>query len=133
MIRLAACVCALMLAASSSMAQPQTADAAGSPPQSAGSPGLYNLAPFSNITSCLPFNILIAPSSSTTAHTLITSVSPEVEAALRIAVTNNTLYLGFNKSFETTGPIKITVTLPASKLQVVENKGAGSVIINPGR
>ena len=128
----------LLLVAGSALAQqtttttPPSSSQTSAGAQAAGPPGQYNLAAFRNITSCLPFNVLIAPSGSSNAYTLVTSVSPEVDAALRVAVANNTLFLGFNKSFETTAPIRITVSLPADKLQVVQNKGVGSIIINPG-
>jgi hypothetical protein len=108
----------------------------GAKPQAAGTPGQFNLAAFTNITSCLPFNILITPSatgSSSTGYTLTTSVAPEVDAALNVAVANSTLYLGFNRRFDSTVPIRVTVSMPADKLEVVENKGMGNVIINPGR
>jgi len=124
--------CLLMIASSSVAQQTPAANAGAAAPQPAGTPGQYNLAAFSNITSCLPFNVLIKPSGSSTEHTLVTAVSPEVDAALRIAVANNTLYLGFNKTFETTSAIRVTVSLPADKLQYMENKGVGSIIIYPG-
>jgi hypothetical protein len=93
-----------------------------------------NLEAFTKVTSCLPFNILIKPSASgsSNGYVLSTSVGPEVDAALRAAVVNSTLYLGFNRKFETTDPIRLTVSLPADKLQAVENKAMGSIIINPG-
>lgn len=120
--------CFLLLASASVLAQ-QT----GSNAQGAAATGQFNLAAFSNITSCLPFNVLIKPGAKgSTEYTLTTSVAPEVDAALRIAVSENTLYLGFNRSFESTVPIRITVTMPADKLEVIDNKGMGHIILNPG-
>jgi hypothetical protein len=93
-----------------------------------------NLEAFTNITSCLPFNVLIklSASGSSNGYMLSTSVGPEVDAALRAAVVNSTLYLGSNRKFETTDAIRVTISLPADKLQAVENKAMGSIIINPG-
>lgn len=89
---------------------------------------------FGNITSCLPLNVLVKPSAqgSSNAYSLATDAGAEVAAALRAVVVNGTLFLGFNKSFESTTPIRVTVSLPADKLQTVENKGVGQLIINPG-
>lgn len=89
---------------------------------------------FGNITSCLPLNVLVKPSAqgSSNAYSLATDAGAEVAAALRAVVVDGTLFLGFNKSFESTTPIRVTVSLPADKLQSVENKGVGQLIINPG-
>lgn len=94
----------------------------------------FNLAAFSNITSCLPFNVLItaSPAGSPNAYQLSSQVAPEVSAALRVAVNDGTLFLGFNRSFESTQPIRVTASLPADKLKAVTNQGMGSIIINPG-
>jgi hypothetical protein len=138
----AVAACLVLLAVGSVFAQQTgssaSADAQGgaAKPQAAGTPGQFTLAAFTNITSCLPFNILIKPSatgSSSTGYTLTTSVAPEVNAALNVAVANSTLYLGFNRRFESTVPIRVTVTMPADKLEVVANKGMGNIIINPGK
>jgi hypothetical protein len=112
----------------------QGAAGAAAGPQGAGALRQLNLEAFTKVTSCLPFNILIKPSASRSSngYVLSTSVGPEVDAALRAAVVNSTLYLGFNRKFETTDPIRLTVSLPADKLQAVENKAMGSSIINPG-
>jgi hypothetical protein len=40
--------------------------------------------------------------------------------------------VGFNRSFDSTSPIRVTVALPADQLASVVNKGMGNVILNPG-
>lgn len=105
----------------------------GSTPKATASTNSFTLAAFANVTSCLPFNVLItaSPAGGST-YSLSTTLVPEVSAALHVAVANSTLFLGFNRSFESTLPIRVTVSMPADKLQAVENKGIGSIIINPG-
>lgn len=143
MMKLHAVAACLVLLAFGSVFAQQTGSSASTnaqggaaKPQAAGTPGQFNLAAFTNITSCLPFNILIKPSasgSSSTGYALTKSVAPEVNAALNVSVADGTLYLGFNRKFESTVPIRVTVTMPAGKLEVVENQGMGAIIINPGR
>jgi hypothetical protein len=47
-------------------------------------------------------------------------------------VDRGTLFLGFNTSFQTSQPIRLTVALPGAQLANVTNHGLGSVFINPG-
>lgn len=138
-LAIAAC---LLLACGHSFAQTtstntqtlQGAAGAAAVPQTTGEPRQLNLEAFTNITFCLPFNVLVKPSASgsSNGYMLTTSVGTEADAALRAAVVNSTLYLGFNRKFETTDPIRLTISLPADKLRAVENKAMGSIIINPG-
>lgn len=93
-------------------------------------PVTKQLPAFTNITSCVPLNILITPSDDG-AHTLSVAGTPDAHGALTATVVNSTLFLGFNRSFESTQPIRITVSLPADKLSAVEGS-MGYVIVNPG-
>lgn len=110
------------------------AQGAGTTAAGGGAGTAAQLPAFANITSCLPLNVLLKPSSqgSSNAYSLATDAGAEVAAALRGVVVDGTLFLGFNKSFESSTPIRVTVSLPADKLQTVENKGVGQLIINPG-
>lgn len=129
-MRAYAFACVVVLLACST---PAIAQQAGSSTGPTASDKQFELADFTSIVSCLPFNVLITASPAGVSRaSLSTSVVPEVSAALRVAVVNNTLHLGFNKSFESTLPLRVTVSMPANKLQAVENRGAGSIIINPG-
>jgi hypothetical protein len=122
-VLLAACLLSLLLLLSTAQQQQQE----------------YSLEAFSNVTSCLPFNVLISPSSqdggtssSSGSHSLRVDAAPGAAAALRAAAVNGTLFLGFNRSFESTTPLKVTISLPAAGLVAVDNRGQGNVIINPG-
>lgn len=129
-MRAYALACVVVLLACSTQAIAQQAGSSTGP---TASDKQFELADFTSIVSCLPFNVLITASPAGVSRaSLSTSVVPEVSAALRVAVVNNTLYLGFNKSFESTLPLRVTVSMPANKLQAVENRGAGNIIINPG-
>jgi hypothetical protein len=129
-MRAYALACVVVLLACSTQAIAQQAGSSTGP---TASDKQFELADFTSIVSCLPFNVLITASPAGVSRaSLSTSVVPEVSAALRVAVVNNTLYLGFTKSFESTLPLRVTVSMPANKLQAIENRGTGSIIINPG-
>lgn len=98
----------------------------------AGPAGTYNLNPFNTIVSCVPFNILVSPSSDNTTYSVTTALNAQVDAALRFRVQNQTLYVGFNRSFDSPEVIKVNITMPASQLWSVTNYGLGDVYLNPG-
>lgn len=66
------------------------------------------LQPFNSVVSCVPFNILVTAGPDDK-YTVTTNYAPEVEAAVLFKVEDDTLYVGFNKSYETTEAIKVSV------------------------
>ncbi|KAF6254252.1 hypothetical protein COO60DRAFT_334963 [Scenedesmus sp. NREL 46B-D3] len=120
--------------AAAAAASPSPAATADEQPQepTPGPTGTYNLNPFNTIVSCVPFNFLVSPSPDANAYSVTSSVNAEVQAAVRLRVEDETLYLGFNQSFESPEAIRINITLPAGQLLRVDNSGMGDIIINPG-
>ncbi|KAK9803286.1 hypothetical protein WJX72_007531 [[Myrmecia] bisecta] len=72
---------------------------------------------FTGVQSCLPFNILVAPSGGPGQYAVALNATSDVADLLSLAIVNDTLLLETTGPFQTTAPIQLTVVLPATELQ----------------
>ncbi|KAI3436574.1 hypothetical protein D9Q98_005990 [Chlorella vulgaris] len=110
------CAAALLVA---SDCQQQASDNAAVP--------IQELPSFSTVQACVPFNILIEPSgtSSGVAYGLQVEAEPQVASAIKATVGGDTLRLETG-SFITRQPIKAVVYLPADRLLALDMLGFGA-------
>ena len=112
LLALAACAGAQLLQAAAPAAELQSS--------------VQQLQPFTNITSCVPFNVLIQPNASdSNTYTLTAAAEPAVLSSLNATVSNGTLFLQTSGNFSTQRPIQVALTLPAGQLQALEHYGTG--------
>ena len=86
------------------------------------------LDPFSRVALCVPFTVLVQPSS---AYQLTVDAETAVQQAVSVLIDGDTLILE-SSAFTTHQQIKVTVGLPASKLSAVTARGTAPVIVSPG-
>jgi hypothetical protein len=86
---------------------------------------------FNGIENCAPFNALVAPSAGN-AYAITLEAEPVALSSLSYIVDAGILSLGVNGSFNSTQPIKVTVTLPASALASLQTTVTGMLFTAPG-
>lgn len=90
---------------------------------------VHQVQPFTTVTSCVPYNVQIIPGPR---YTVAVDADADVEGALTANVTDKVLYLG-SGAFNTSNPIVVNVTLPATALAgVVQGGGLASIFVAPG-
>lgn len=126
-----ACLCsciAIAVGQISPASAPQPAAPAPGPSSAYSQVETRPLDPFTRVALCVPFTVLVQPSTGY-------QVTIEAESAVREAVTalidGNTLILEAS-AFTTQQQIKVTVGLPASNLSSVTARGTAPVIVSPG-
>ncbi|KAL4440439.1 hypothetical protein ABPG75_003440 [Micractinium tetrahymenae] len=91
-----------------------------------------SLPPFVEVDLCAPISTLIVPNT-TGGYWLTIEAEPSVIPALSYAVVNGALHLETQQGLNTTRPIKLTVSLPATALQAVSHQGPGAeLFVAPG-
>ena len=93
------------------------------------------LDPFGTISNCLPISVLVQPNAtSDQLFTLVVEAEPSVLAALSHNVTGagqgGTLLLENTADFNTTRPIKMTVTMPVGALRAINHQGTGTHLLH---
>jgi hypothetical protein len=108
--------------------EPQAAAPAPGPSGGAAQVQTRALDPFSRVALCVPFTVLVQPSS---AYQLTVDAETAVQQAVSVLIDGDTLILE-SSAFTTQQQIKVTVGLPASKLSAVTARGTAPVIVSPG-
>lgn len=130
---LAACLACSCIA----FAVGQQAAPVGAPQPAAPAPGPATtmsqvetraLDPFSRVATCVPFTVLVQPS---TGYQLTVDAEPSVHQAITTLIDGNTLILEAS-ALNTIQQIKVTVGLPASNLSAITARGTAPVIVSPG-
>lgn len=90
---------------------------------------VHQLEAFTAVTSCVPYNVQIVPGPR---YTVAVDADADVEAALTADISDSVLYLG-SGAFNTSNPIMVNVTLPATALAGVrQGGGLASIFVAPG-
>ncbi|DBA88222.1 TPA: hypothetical protein ACH3X1_016581 [Trebouxia sp. C0004] len=86
--------------------------------------------PFAKVFICAPFNVKIVPGAD---YKVTVTADEVVKDAISTNVQQETLTLEVIRSFRTSKPIQVTVSLPPDQLQLVHNKAPKtSVAVSPG-
>jgi hypothetical protein len=93
--------------------------------------GNITLAPFNSVVACAPVNILITPVPEASGYTASLDAEAQVRLAITFRVENETLYIGTNRSFATSEPVKLNISLPSNALAAVQALGSW-VVLSPG-
>ena len=83
---------------------------------------------FSRVATCVPFTVLVQPS---TGYQVAIDAEPSVHEAITTLVDGSTLILEAS-ALTTQQQIKVTVGLPASNLTAITARGTAPVIVSPG-
>lgn len=73
-----------------------------------GATGSYDVAPFDSIIVCVPFTVLVAPSSAANKYSVTTAYNAAVAAAVVYRVEAQTLYMDINKDYDSAEAIKVS-------------------------
>jgi hypothetical protein len=76
---------------------------------STAAPVAKSVPAFNTVRICVPFNVLISPSSGADQYQVVLDADSSVGQALQASVSNDVLSLGVSGSFQTSNPIKLTV------------------------
>lgn len=87
---------------------------------------------FKAVRSCLPFNLLLAPSDDNETYAIAIEADGSVAEAINASVVDGVLAIGTVSGFNATGPIKATVTMPKGALQNLDKNSASDVVLAPG-
>ncbi|KAL4457556.1 hypothetical protein ABPG75_012421 [Micractinium tetrahymenae] len=90
--------------------------------QDGGGVPIQELPQFSVVQVCVPFNVLISPSTGSPAYGLQVSAEPAVSDAIKWTVSNGTLALETG-GFVTSQPIKVVIYLPADQFTELDHLG----------
>lgn len=85
---------------------------------------------FSGIRTCLPFNLLIKPSSGE--YSLTVDSDKAIDTAISSEVSAGVLELTTKTGFNVSQPIKVWVTLPSNKLENIVKSAASDVVVQQG-
>lgn len=80
---------------------------------------------------CLPLTVLLTPSEADAAK-LTVEADEDVENALISTEDGGELALGLGAAFKTEKAIKVTISIPATRLNRVVNFGSGTTVLGPG-
>ncbi len=128
-IVLAVSLCALVVHVHASAYRP----AAASSQNLVARPSGKRMDPFTKVLICAPFNVKIVPATPGADYKVTITADEVVKDAISTNVQQETLTLEVIRSFRTSKPIQVTVSLPPDQLQLVHNKAPKtSVAVGPG-
>ena len=81
----------------------------------AAQPVVTLVQPFSAVSICVPYNVLIAPSNDSRTYSIAIEADAAVARNTRASGSNGTLSLESVGNFQTSKPVKLTIFLPGSK------------------
>lgn len=85
---------------------------------------------FEAIKSCLPLNVLVAPTDD--GPKLKVDAEEGVVGAVQAEVLDGVLVLSLSETIRTEAPAKVTVSAPKEGLVMVVNTGSGKLVLGPG-
>ena len=100
-----------------------------------GKHSAVELSPFTKIISCVPLSVTVRPRTLTDGHDYGLRVEgdvSQVQDALHYDVKDGTLSLTLSGTVSSKRAPKLTVFLPDSKLQAIENSGAAVLVVDSG-
>ncbi|KAK9832135.1 hypothetical protein WJX74_000285 [Apatococcus lobatus] len=97
-------------------------------PLCAAQPVVTPVDPFSAVSICVPYNVLIAPSNDSRTYSLAIESEPVVAQSTRASGVNGTLSLESSGNFQTSKPIKLTIFLPGNALNGITVNSPSSTV-----